>query len=89
MGMTRTNDRLIKVTVIGLAVVVFIVLVFTLASSCTAPAEPTDGIDSGTVIERSRRVVVVQEDDGEKDKHSIHKRSKKCPVGSRWPDCKR
>lgn len=87
--MTRTNERFIKATVIGLAVVVFIVLVLTLASSCKAPAEPADGIDSGTVIERSRRVVVVLEDDGEKDKHSIHKRSKKCPVGSRWPDCKR
>jgi hypothetical protein len=56
--------------------------------ACGAEAEPDDGIDTGVVVERSRRVVVVLEDDGERDKHSIHKRSRKCPVGSRWPDCK-
>lgn len=51
-------------------------------------AENSDGIDTGVVIERKRRVVVVLEDDGEKERHSIHKRSKRCPVGSRWPQCK-
>lgn len=56
--------------------------------ACGSPEEDND-IDTGVVVERSRRVVVVLEDDGERDKHSIHKRSRKCPVGSRWPDCKR
>lgn len=79
--------QLIAMGLGAIAVVVVLILVF---SSCqAAPKAPADGIDSGVVVERSRRVVVVLEDDGEKDKHSIHKRSKKCPVGSRWPDCKR
>lgn len=50
--------------------------------------EPDDNIDSGVVIERARRTVVVLEDDGEKDKHRIRKRSIKCQVGERWPECK-
>lgn len=54
-----------------------------------SPKKDDDGIDTGVVVERSRRVVVVLEDDGERERHSIGKRSRKCPVGSRWPDCKR
>ena len=72
-----------------IAVVLTSILAASMLSACGGSAEPEDGIDTGVVIERSRRVVVVLEDDGEKDKHSIHKRSRKCQVGERWPDCKR
>ncbi len=56
---------------------------------CGTSEADDDGIDTGVVVERHRRSVVVLEDDGERDSHSIRKRSRKCPVGSRWPDCKR
>ncbi len=88
MSMKRSTIHIVITILLALTLVAGIIL---LAVSCeSGPAdEPHDSVDSGVVIERSRRVVIVREDDGERDKHSIHKRSTKCPVGSRWPDCKK
>jgi hypothetical protein len=66
-----------------------VVVIAALGFSMTACNKREVDNDPGTVVERSRRVVVVLEDDGEREKHSIHKRSRKCQVGERWPECKK
>jgi hypothetical protein len=48
-----------------------------------------DGVDTGVVVDRSRKSVTILEDDGERDSHRVSKStSRKCSVGERWPACK-
>lgn len=62
------------------------VLLSTAACGSDEP-EKVDPIEHGIVVERSRRLVVVLEADGERERHSIHKRSRKCQVDEYWPNC--